>query len=299
MDLSLKIDQVDHSDITVEEFRKSYLNQSKPLLIKGFAKDFPAGELWTFDYFKQKMGDFEVGIFDNSKKSTSTYVKPDLYMKISKFLDIIQKDEETPYRIFLFNMFKEFPELRKEFPTPPHAKGILGDLGLAFFGGKNTNVRVHFDIDCSSVLMTQFIGRKRVVLISPEYETLFYKLPFSGFSMVDIEKPDYNKFPGLKYVKGYDFVMDPGDALFMPSRYWHYNTYLEGGMAVSYRVIANEPVSVYNGLMNTSFRLMYDKMMGKVLKDKWVEKKIAKAIARADREIQNLLEKDVIPVAEQ
>ena len=209
-------------------------------------------------------------------------------MSFSKFLDIIQKDEETPYRIFLFNMFKEFPELRKEFTTPPHAKGVLGDLGLAFFGGKNTTVRVHFDLDCSSVLMTQFIGRKRVVLIPPEFETLFYKLPFSGFSMVDIENPDYDKFPGLKYVKGYEFIMEPGDAIFMPSRYWHYNTYLEGGMAVSYRILGNTPETVYNGIMNTSFRLFYDKMMGKALKDKWVEKKIAKAITKADRELHSL-----------
>ena len=288
MDLSLQIDQVAHTDITVEEFRNNYLNQSKPLLIKGFSKDYPAGNLWTFDYFREKMGDFKVGVFDNSKKSTSTYVKPDLHMPFSEFLDIIQKDEETPYRIFLFNMFKEFPELRKEFPTPPHAKGILGELGLAFFGGKNTTVRVHFDIDCSSVLLTQFIGRKRIVLIPPDFETLFYKLPFSGFSMVDIENPDYDKFPGLKYVQGYDFVMEPGDALFMPSRYWHYNTYLEGGMAVSYRVMANTAESVFNGVMNTSLRLVYDKMMGKVLKDKWVDRKMASSIKRAEQEIKRL-----------
>jgi hypothetical protein len=139
--------------------------------------------------------------------------------------------------------------------------------------------------------MTQFIGRKRVVLIGPEYETLFYKLPFSGFSMVNIEKPDYEKFPGLKYVKGYDFVMDPGDALFMPSRYWHYNTYLEGGMAVSYRVMASTAESVFNGVMNTSLRLVYDKMMGKVLKDKWVDRKMASSIKRAEQEIQKLASK--------
>ena len=106
--------------------------------------------------------------------------------------------------------------------------------------------------------------------------------------MVNIEKPDYEKFPGLKYVKGYDFVMEPGDALFMPSRYWHYNTYLEGGMAVSYRVLASQPKSVYNGLMNTSLRLMYDKMMGKVLKEKWVDRKMASSIRRAEQEIRKI-----------
>ncbi len=145
---------------------------------------------------------------------------------------------------FLFNMFKEFPELRKEFPTPEIIKGPLGNIGFAFFGGKNTKVRFHYDIDCSSVLMTQIIGRKRVILIPPLYNSLIYKVPFSSFSLIDPDAPDFEKFPALRYVQGYDFILHPGDALFMPSCYWHFNTYLEGGMAVSYRALATKPADI-------------------------------------------------------
>ena len=128
-------------------------------------------------------------------------------MKFSEFSKIIQRDQETPYRIFLFNMFREFPELRKEFPTPDLVKGILGNLGLTFFGGKNTSVRFHFDIDCSGVLMTQVIGRKRVILIPPSYDKLIYKVPFTSFSMIDPDKPDHDKYPALRYIEGYDFIL--------------------------------------------------------------------------------------------
>ena len=268
--------------------RKHYLNESKPLIIKGFAELFPAGELWTFDYLNNKMGNHLVGIFDNTKIKNTAYTSPDLQMKFSEFSRIIQRDEVTPYRIFLFNMFKEFPELRKDFPTPGLVKGILGNLGLTFFGGKNTTVRFHYDIDCSSVLMTQLIGRKRVILISPEYDKLIYKVPFTSFSLIDPVKPDYEKFPALRYVKGYDFILDPGDALFMPSRYWHFNTYLEGGMAVSYRVIANKPLDVYNGIMNTTLRLLYDKMMNKLLGDLWMKRKTKIAIDNANSILSNI-----------
>ncbi|NJK98625.1 MAG: cupin-like domain-containing protein [Bacteroidales bacterium] len=275
MDLNLKIDQIPADRLTTPLFRTHYLLKSKPLIIKGYAQLFPAGKKWTFEYLKNKMGDYQIGLFDNRLKNNTAYVKPDLYMPFSEYLKLIQKDEESPLRIFLFNMFKEFPELQKDFPTPVIMKGILGKIGFAFFGGKNTTVRFHYDIDASNVLMTQIIGRKRVILVSPEYDKLLYKVPFSSFSLINPEKPDYKNFPALKYVRGYDFILQPGDALFMPSRYWHFNTYLEGGMAVSYRSLAKRPVDLYAGFMNTSLRLAFDKAMNIYLRiNGWIcEKK--------------------------
>lgn len=290
MNLSLHIDQVDARKISREKFRKHYLAKSKPLIINNFSSLFPAGKLWTFDYLNSKIGNHLIGVFDNRIKTNSAYINPDLQMKFSEFSEIIQRDEETPYRIFLFNMFKDFPEFRKEFPTPELARGILGKLGFAFFGGKNTHVRFHFDIDCSNVLMTQLIGRKRVILIPPKYDRFIYKVPFSSFSLIDPDKPDYQKFPALRYVSGYDFVLQPGDALFMPSRYWHFNTYLEGGMAVSYRIIAQRPVDVYNGIMNTTLRLAFDKGMNAILGEKWMEKKKDTAIENANNEVRKIKE---------
>lgn len=290
MNLTLQIDQIDARKLTRTEFRENYLTKSKPLIINGFADLFPAGKLWTFDYLDKIMGNHRIGIFDNSKPKDTAYTSPDLYMTFSEFSEIIQRDEDTPYRIFLFNMFKDFPELRNEFPTPDLVKGPLGNLGLAFFGGKNTKVRFHFDIDCSSVLMTQVIGRKRVILIPPLYEQMIYKVPLGSFSLIEPDKPDYNKFSALRYVEGYDFILQPGDALFMPSRYWHFNTYLEGGMAVSYRVLANKPADIYNGFMNTTLRLGFDKLMNRLIGEQWVERKKNIAFENANKSIQKIKE---------
>lgn len=285
MDLSLQVDKINANELTTDYFRNNYLKKSKPLIIQNYSNLFPAGKTWTFEYLKKKLGSYKVGIFDNRVKTSTAYVKPHFYMPFSEYLEIIQKNEETPFRIFLFNMFKEFPELRKEFPTPVIMEGILGKIGFAFFGGKNTTVRFHYDIDASNVLMTQLIGCKRVILVSPEYNKLIYKLPFSSFSLIDPDKPDLNSFPALKYVKGYDFTLYPGDALFMPSRFWHFNTYLEGGMAVSYRSMAHHSVDLYNGFMNTTLRLAFDKAMNKILKARWAEIKKEIAISCATNEM--------------
>lgn len=286
MDLSLHIDSINANELTSVHFRKNYLKKSRPLVIKNYSQLFPAGKKWTFNYLKEKIGPYKVGIFDNRIKTSTAYLKPDTYMPFADFLDILTRDEETPLRIFLFNMFREFPGLRKDFPTPTIMKGILGNMGFAFFGGKNTTVRFHYDIDASNVLMTQVLGRKRVILVSPEYNKLIYKLPYSSFSLIDPDKPDLTNFPALRYVKGYDFILEPGDAIFMPSRFWHFNTYLEGGMAVSYRLMAQNPVDLYNGVMNTTIRLFFDKIMARLYSDRWAEYKKSIAFSNANREME-------------
>jgi hypothetical protein len=136
--------------------------------------------------------------------------------------------------------------------------------------------------------MTQIIGRKRVILVPPVYDALMYKVPFTSFSLIEPDKPDYEKFPALRYVEGYDFILQPGDALFMPSRYWHFNTYLEGGMAVSYRALANRPADIYHGVMNTTLRLLFDKGMYAALGGSWMEKKISLAMERADDRMNSI-----------
>ena len=173
----------------------------------------------------------------------------------------IKKDEHTDLRLFLCNLFKYNPELRKEYPCPDVFKGLLDKKGYMFFGGKDTTVRIHYDIDMSNVLLTQFGGRKRVILIAPEYADLLYRLPFNTYSLIDFDNPDYTKFPALRYVKGYEVVLEPGDSIFMPSGYWHYMTYLEGSFSVSYRKLSPHLKDNLEGVVNLGVFLPLDSCM--------------------------------------
>ena len=38
---------------------------------------------------------------------------------------------------------------------------------------------------------------------------------------VDLENPDYERFPKFKNVKGYETILAPGEVLYMPSTWWH------------------------------------------------------------------------------
>jgi hypothetical protein len=273
MDLTKKIDIV--KNISSADFDKNYFDSQTPVIIKGLTDNTRAKESWSINYFKDSMGDFLIDIYDNSNKksSASAFTSADLKMKFSDFLDILSKDEHTDLRVFLCNLFKQNPQLKKDFPCPEIFKGFLDGVGYMFFGGKDTTVRIHYDIDMSNVLHTHFGGRKRVVLIAPEYSSFLYRLPLNTYSLIDIDKPDYTKYPALKFVNGYDFILEDGDSVFMPGGYWHYMTYLEGSFSVSYRKISHNFKDPAVGLLNLSIRMPLDKLFNKILGNSWLETK--------------------------
>jgi ribosomal protein L16 Arg81 hydroxylase len=290
-----RIDAV--SKIDHKQFRANYFIPQKPLIIRGLTEDCPAGKKWTVDYIKEVCGDVVVDIFDNSNPNSATaFTTPDLKMRFDAYVNSIIKDEPSTLRMFLFNMFKARPQLRKDFPCPDILKGILGRIGFMFFGAKGIKVRIHQDMDMSNVILTQFYGRKKVVLVPPQYSDLLYKLPFNTHSLVDLDNPDFTKYPGLRYIETYECILEPGDSLFMPSGYWHYITYLDGGFAVSYRKMAHSLQAKVDGFLNVCVYMPFDKLMNRLLGTKWLMKKEKIAEKRADRAIKHIKEKENRPV---
>lgn len=294
MDLSLKIDTL-HS-IDKHTFENHYLKTQTPFVIKGLVKKTKANNKWNLDYMRNQLGEVDVDVYDNRIKTNTAYTHGNLSMKFSSFIDIIKKKEPTSYRLFLFDGFKHAPHLREEFPCPDFFNGILGKIGFMFFGGQSTKVRMHFDIDMSNVLLTQFEGKKRVILFSPQYHDLLYKTPLNTFSIADIDNPDYEKFPALQYVKGYDVMLEEGDSLFMPSGYWHYITYQEGGFGVSYRKLAHNISLKYQGISNLTYKLWADKILNVMLNERWANYKINIAKKRAEQAVNKVLSHQKINV---
>ncbi len=281
MNVSDKIESVDK--ISKVDFERNFLNPQKPLVIKNLAMNTKAYEKWSLNYFKETMGHVMVDVFDNNnaKSSASAFTRPDLKMRFDEYLSHITHDEQNNLRIFLFDLFKKNPELRKEFPCPDLFKGLLDSLGYMFFGGKNTTVRIHYDIDMSNVLHTHFGGRKRVVLVSPEYSDMLYRLPLNTYSLIDPDKPDYSKYPALRLVKAQEVILNHGETIFMPSGWWHYMTYLDESFSVSYRKMTSSIKNQTQGLLNLAVYMPTDKVLNKLYGEEWLNKKKRMAEFRA------------------
>jgi ribosomal protein L16 Arg81 hydroxylase len=274
-------------NISMEDFKKNYLSKQRPLVIKGLTKDTEAGRSWNLDYICRICGEVQVDVYDNANPNKATaFTHPDLKMPFRDYLRSITRPEPSSLRMFLFNMFKLKPELRKDFPCPAIMRGVMGRVGFMFFGAKGIKVRIHQDMDFSNVLLTQFEGRKKVVLVEPRFSRLLYKLPFNTHSLVDLDQPDYEKYPALRALETQSCILEPGDSLFMPSGYWHYITYLDGGFAVSYRRLAIHLRWTWLGFLNLCIYMPFDKTMNQLIPQKWLAYKEQLAENRANKALQ-------------
>src|SRR5690606_12553383 len=111
---------------------------------------------------------------------------------------------------------------------------------------------MHYDIDLSHIFHTQFIGRKRVLLMPNEQAPLLYRMPLtveSAASFVDWHQGvDEEKFPALAHARGYETILEHGETMFMPSCYWHHMEYMDSGSAMSLRAMPEGMLQQLNGL---------------------------------------------------
>jgi len=224
--------------ISPEDFKKNYIDPRRPLVIKGLTKDWPAREKWSLDYLKQLAGDFEVPLYDNSKADPSKPINAAAaHMKFRDYVDLIQR-EPTELRIFLFNLFKKVPDLIHDIKIPRDLMGgFIESMPAMFFGGSNSVTFLHYDIDMPNILHTHFGGRKHIILFDYKWKDRLYCLPNATYALEDykVDNPDFEKFPALKGVEGYEVFLEHGDTLFMPIGMWHWMKYIDGSFSLSLR----------------------------------------------------------------
>jgi len=275
-------------NLSSDEFKREYLMPLKPVILKDMSKDWKAKKKWSFDFFQKKYGDLIVPIFDPDSyfNSGKQYMNSDLKMPFREYLELIQK-KPTNLRIHIFQLMKEAPELAHDFETPTIMSSFLKKFPALFFGGKGATLRLHYDLDCSHVFLTHFQTKKEVILFPYEQKDFLYHLPYTVQAEVDIKNPDYEKYPALKNAKGYHAVIDHGETLFIPRRYWHCVHYTEEGFSLSVR--SNDSIMFgIRGLLNIARHFALDKGFNQLFGEKWLAWKTKKANEKANEAIVNL-----------
>ena len=206
-------------------------------------------------------------------------------MPFGDYLELIQH-EPTELRMFLYNIFDHAPELTKDFSMPDIMGGWHKNYPFMFFGGRGSVVNLHYDIDCSHVFLTQFQTRKRVVIFPQDQGKYLYQEPFTVKSRLNVQNPDYEKYPAFRYAEGMETILEHGETIFMPSQYWHYIEYIEGGFGISLRAHDSLATQI-KGLYNIARHFAVDKGMNKLLGKKWDHWKVEKAHERAASLLQH------------
>ena len=264
--------------ISPEDFRRNYYQPKKPVVISGLAEKWPAYRKWNWEYFIDIVGDKEVGVYNNVKSDAYTPINTaDAYMKFGDYLKQV-KDGPLELRIFLFNIFQHAPQIVNDFTWPEELmKGFVKKYPMLFVGGQGSVTHIHFDIDMSHILHTQFMGRKRVLLFPFGEQHKLYRKPWEVLSMANFEgyfeKFDYNSFPATRLAKGYEVILEHGDTLFMPAGYWHHMEYIDSGFAMSLRAMQSSLSGKLDGVWKLFGMRGIDTLMKKTAPVWWYNRK--------------------------
>lgn len=288
--MSFKLSSVDTVDtITPEDFLAKYLKPRRPLVIKGLTNNWPARTKWTPEYLKQVVGDKVVPLYDNSKADPSKPINSAAaQMPFNEYMDLIMS-QPTELRIFFFNIFKQAPQLLDDVVIPKDLMGgFIESMPAMFFGGSNSVTFLHYDIDLPHIFHTHFGRRKQVILFENKWKRRLYCLPNATYALEDYDvlNPDIKRFPALDGVEGQEVFLEHGDTLFMPTGYWHWMKYVEGGYSLSLRAwdasLTRKTASIYNLAVKGGI----DSMLKMAFKEKYAAYREKTAIKWANRALK-------------
>ncbi|SDD20917.1 cupin-like domain-containing protein [Kordiimonas lacus] len=226
---------------------ETLLDEGQPVILKGLAAKWPivkqgeqgadafTDQLKSFDAGRQVTGyvgtpDMKGRFFYNADMTCPNYDA--VVTGLGDFLDQIQAEGareggrhcymgSTDVDLFLPG-FRDQNDL-----TLNHAMFEKSPMLVSVWIGNRTTAAAHYDM--SNNLACNLIGRRRFTLFPPEQIHNLYPGPLEPtpggqvVSMVDLEDPDYDRYPRFREALDSAQVADlgPGDALFFPALWWH------------------------------------------------------------------------------
>lgn len=289
--MGLNLEQIPRfKTLTKEAFVKDFLRPQKPVVIEQLIEDWPAYSKWSLDYIREVAGNKEVPLYDDRPVAHDEgFNEPHAKMKMSDYIDLL-KTKPTKFRIFLWNVLKEVPQLQKDYKYPDLGIRLMKALPMLFFGGKDSHTFMHYDIDLANIFHFHFAGTKECILFSQSETKYLYKIPHSLIVREDIDfsNPDMKKWPALKNAKGYTAKLEHGHMIYIPEGYWHYMKYTTPGFSMSLRAIARKPQNFSKAVYNILVMRHFDNLMRRLKGQKWIDWKNEKAVVTTNKNLETV-----------
>jgi lysine-specific demethylase 8 len=207
-----------------EVFRRKYVRQSRPVVIRGAMGDWPAMSRWTpaqlaADYGERTVSATPVragrAIFDPGAGIT--------YSRLSMRDYVASLEAPSPAHYVVFKVANELPELSRDVRPPPYCRDAPWQHSRFWFAPPGVSSVLHRDLPEN--LYAQVYGRKRWILVDRRATRRVYSYPpWSGvpnFARADLYRPDLTAFPKVRGLSIRTAVLEPGELLYIPSRWWH------------------------------------------------------------------------------
>jgi hypothetical protein len=225
------------------------LTATEPLLLKGLVAHWPivaAGlrsATAAVDYLRGFYQDATVGAWMGSPDIGGRFFYNDdmtgfNYTPVMTKLDVVlgqvlqHFDDARPPAIYVGST-----TIDTCLPGFRHANDLdFGDLDplASIWLGNKARIAAHYDVPDN--LACAVVGRRRFTLFPPEELQNLYVGPLDftpagqSISLVDFEHPDLERFPRFEAALRNARVaeLEPGDAIFIPSMWWHHVEALDG-----------------------------------------------------------------------
>lgn len=229
------------SGISVEEFAERYVRPERPVIVRGAVKEWAPSSKWTPDYLKLMSGSRRVKTGVSADGDYVAYVDRlkigvDPEVEFAQAIDAIfsPREGEQKRRIHQERLDSWGP-LNDESPTPPYVLGPVLTKNI-WMGSAGNITKTHYDTEDN--INVQLIGSKEVILFPSSQLAELYprnSLDYmSNFSQVDIETPDFTRFPLFRRATAFRAVLKPGDFLYIPIYWWHHFRTLESSLNVNF-----------------------------------------------------------------
>jgi hypothetical protein len=229
-----------YQTITRQQFLDHHYAAHRPAMIRGEMRDWPALELWTPDYLKAKVGSAPIQ-YQGGRDAGEDYERNKeahaRRMPFDAYIDLITGDGAgndayiTAYNNKLNSVALKPLEDDLGFFDEILTREVAQPNGMMWIGPAGTFTPLHHDL--TNNLLVQVVGRKRVILVSPDEWPNLYN-DRRVFSMVKDLAAIEDPFEAARDIGALAFDMEPGDALFIPIAWWHQVRALDFSISITY-----------------------------------------------------------------
>lgn len=218
------------------------LNSSTPIIIRGLVADWPMvqaanrSKVEAVDYLRQFYQGLEIGAFVgdveqqgryfyNQNMTGFNFVKQ--RVSLEPIFDIFSSNQGQQKSKYIYvgsaNVGQVLPGFKDNNDLP--ALGNLQPL-TSIWLSNHSRIAAHHDTPQNIACCVA--GKRRFTLFAPEQIDNLYIGPLDltpagqPISLVDFHHPDLVKYPKFKQAEPLVAELEPGDALIVPSLWWHH-----------------------------------------------------------------------------
>ena len=220
---------------SVDIFKQQHWAPGVPVVFTDLVSAWPAFERWSLDDLDARFGASTIVACTgrNAAKHPDVDWRPhEQSMSVREFVHTLRSSEANDLYVTTNNAALTLDGLRgllDDIQVPEAYFGTLDPRFLGLWIGKRTHTPMHHDH--ANGVLCQVVGRKRVVMVPPDSLAML-ETARGVYNTCDNDE-DLAKVPGR-----IELTLEPGEALFIPTGWWH-RVDAEGiSMSVSIRKFA-------------------------------------------------------------